>query len=339
MRIGTTFLHRRPLFCLLSLGMIFSCMTATVLHASSLTCREEGRDTIPFPRENSGATPSEHKAAKKSFAPDRIIIKFKDSLTEAADLLHGSGIPLATAAPSNGQELDELNKTFRVKSIAPLVQLPSLEKRNGKQAKTRSERKRQFAEWFERAKTRHPQRAARASKASAMPDLSHLYVLAVPEGTDILVACRSYAANPNVEYAVPSYAMELQANINDPYFSSRGSWGNSYDDMWGLKRIKADLAWNTAQGEGVVVAVVDTGLDYNHVDIAGNVWTNSDEIPDNSSDDDSNGFVDDVRGWHFDYQQSQQGAHRSYLPAQPHRQRNPCWKRLAATRQHLKRRP
>ncbi len=103
-----------------------------------------------------------------------------------------------------------------------------------------------------------------------------------------------------MEYAVPSYLIRPQSVANDPYFSSRGSWGNSVDDMWALKRIKADIAWDTAKGDGVVVAVIDTGLDYNHADIAANVWTNADEAA-NGSDDDSNGFIDDVRGWHFDY--------------------------------------
>jgi len=124
----------------------------------------------------------------------------------------------------------------------------------------------------------------------------------VAEGTDILAACKSYAANPNVEYAVPSYAMAPQSVPNDPYFSSAGSWGNSYDDMWGVQKIQSDLAWDTAQGDGIVVAVVDTGLDYNHVDIAANVWTNTAEASGTPGvDDDGNGYVDDIRGWYFDY--------------------------------------
>ncbi|MCX5714212.1 MAG: S8 family serine peptidase, partial [Candidatus Omnitrophica bacterium] len=58
----------------------------------------------------------------------------------------------------------------------------------------------------------------------------------------------------------------------DPYYSTINSWGQGYADMWGLKSIKADLTWDTTQGEGVIVAVVDTGVDYNHEDIKNNMW-------------------------------------------------------------------
>ena len=47
----------------------------------------------------------------------------------------------------------------------------------------------------------------------------------------------------------------------------------------------------------VVVAVIDTGVDYNHIDLRNNIWTNSGEIPNNGIDDDGNGYVDDVHGW------------------------------------------
>lgn len=52
-------------------------------------------------------------------------------------------------------------------------------------------------------------------------------------------------------------------------------------------------------GEGIVVAVIDTGLDTGHPDIVGNVWTNPGEIPGNGIDDDMNGFIDDIVGWDF----------------------------------------
>jgi subtilisin family serine protease len=83
---------------------------------------------------------------------------------------------------------------------------------------------------------------------------------------------------------------------NDPYYSSSNSWGQGYYDMWGLKIIDMEHAWDFSKGAGVLVAVVDSGIDYNHPDLKANMWKNSDEIPGNGIDDDHNGYVDDRYG-------------------------------------------
>ncbi|MFQ5562442.1 MAG: S8 family peptidase [Parvularculaceae bacterium] len=93
---------------------------------------------------------------------------------------------------------------------------------------------------------------------------------------------------------------------NDPYFNAEGSWGQSYPDQWALKRIGLDETSNSAwrllgrRPSPVVIAVIDTGLDWNHADISWDqIWKNAGEKPDNGIDDDGNGFVDDVIGWDF----------------------------------------
>ena len=122
------------------------------------------------------------------------------------------------------------------------------------------------------SKARFAARAARAGPRAEIPDLVHTYVFEVPAETDIAKMALEYAANPSVEYAVPDHAARTQALPDDPYLQSSGAWGQAYGDLWALGTIGAPAAWDVATGVGVVVAVVDTGLDYNHPDIVGNVW-------------------------------------------------------------------
>lgn len=71
-------------------------------------------------------------------------------------------------------------------------------------------------------------------------------------------------------------------------------------NQWGLDLVKAPEVWEQGfQGDGIIVAVIDSGVDYTHPELTGQMWTNTDEIPDNNIDDDGNGYVDDFQGWDF----------------------------------------
>ncbi|MDI6791398.1 MAG: S8 family serine peptidase [bacterium] len=119
-------------------------------------------------------------------------------------------------------------------------------------------------------------------------DLTDIYKLILPADCDLDAVAAAYQQNPLVEYAEPNYIRQTNYTPNDPFLS------------WGLTNIEAYSAWDiTAGTSDVVIAVVDTGLDWDHPDLSDNIWINPGEIPDNGVDDDGNGFVDDYRGWDF----------------------------------------
>lgn len=81
---------------------------------------------------------------------------------------------------------------------------------------------------------------------------------------------------------------EINAETHFPCMDVTGVWKDCFDP-----------AKKEAPGKGTVVAVIDTGVDYTHKDLADNIWVNEGEIPGNGIDDDSNGYVDDVHGVDF----------------------------------------
>jgi subtilisin family serine protease len=109
-----------------------------------------------------------------------------------------------------------------------------------------------------------------------------------------------YRSDPAVLYAEPNYRYRLQAIPDDAGMADL--WGLVNDGSAGIADadMDADQAWDLETGSrGIVVAVVDSGVDAKHPDLAANIWTNPGETPENGVDDDNNGYVDDLHGWDF----------------------------------------
>jgi len=114
----------------------------------------------------------------------------------------------------------------------------------------------------------------------------------VPRGLAVAAAVGGLRGARGIEFAQPNYVRKALVGPppNDPFWLD-GS-------LWGLAKIGAQQAWTsfTAGDGSVIVADIDTGVDYTHPDLAANIWRNPFEIPGNGVDDDGNGYIDDVYG-------------------------------------------
>lgn len=118
--------------------------------------------------------------------------------------------------------------------------------------------------------------------------------LRLPEGTTTAQALENLQDDPRVVYAAPNHIIEREEALD-----GKSSVPNDFDSrLWGMRQIQAPQAWAQHHGtrNGPIVAVLDTGVDEQHPDLAANLWTNLREIPGNGIDDDGNGYVDDVHG-------------------------------------------
>ena len=138
--------------------------------------------------------------------------------------------------------------------------------------------------------------------------LDRIYRMKFSNQADVTSLVQSYKQDSNVEYAQPNYVYHIaNTTPNDPLLSTQ----------YALTKIKAFQAWDTTTGSSsVIVAVVDTGVDYTHQELTANIWTNPGETgmtqsgdrcwtgspqdkSTNNCDDDNDGFVDDWRGWNY----------------------------------------
>lgn len=218
----------------------------------------------------------EEAASHLSLEPAGLIVKFKS----------GSGPRLNTCKkdPSHTglSSVDAINAKYNVKRMFPLLS-----------------------------------ESAVLSSARSFKDV---FVLRVENSADIPALEYEYEKLPNVEYAEPDYPVEFYDVPNDSLYQFQWSlnntgqnhyhtvrnWGSNNDELVLVNGVDdADIdAGEVYQNPPdktvtVIVAIIDTGVDMDHPDLADHIWTNSGELPDNGIDDDHNGYIDDMHGWDF----------------------------------------
>ncbi len=162
--------------------------------------------------------------------------------------------------------------------------------------------------------------------------LSNIYIFTMPEDVDILKVAKEFTKNTNIKYAEPNYMYYYSDVTNDPFCNVQWPLNNVGQDYPNGQNnnpspgnydcdIDAFEAWETEQGrEDIVVAVIDSGVDHTHFDIADNIWINEEEDINHNGkfdnwlwwrkkngvsgdidneDNDDNGYIDDVIGWDF----------------------------------------
>lgn len=134
---------------------------------------------------------------------------------------------------------------------------------------------------------------------------SRLHHLKLNPGVVVEDAVSKYQQSPAVEYAEPNYLYQVTMIPDDTQFTSLWGLQNTGQTVNGTVGtagvdIDAPHAWDLTTGSpDVIIGVVDSGIAYDHPDLAPNIWINTGEIPNDGIDNDGNGFIDDVNGYDF----------------------------------------
>jgi len=233
----------------------------------------------------------EAQAQQPEYVPGEILVKFKE------------GVDPQTVLQETGIDVESIG---RVHSIKPAIAQYKSDLLKEKKLEKDSKR---WWYWFRGKQYKEvPEMSdeelfedAYKQMTPARQGLYRNYKINLTESTSVEKTVAQLKDNPNVEYAEPNYKYNTFVTPNDPRFNEQWALCNTgqtggTDDA----DIDALEAWDIATGsEDIIIAIVDTGIDYNHEDLAANMLANPEEIPDNGIDDDGNGYIDDVYGYDF----------------------------------------
>lgn len=207
--------------------------------------------------------------------------------------------------------------TVEVTAELPEKDLLSLEKNNEFLPKLSKEKNNRFIIKYKDSKKKQGNQALTETLQDKLKNIKKHHNFDIITTTtetsaeDIFSELKQKKSENDIEYIQPDYKINLSSN--DTYFNMQ--WGlynqetvagSVYNTTTGTVynadiRIDANIipAWEFSQGNGITVAVIDTGIDITHEDLINNIWHNTGEIPDNGIDDDQNGYIDDFSGWNF----------------------------------------
>lgn len=208
--------------------------------------------------------------------PGRVIVKFKkassaQSVSTASSVRKSAASSTSSILSSSNAQLNQLLNKYKVskqEAITVAKVEPQAAGAVGKLS-VQSASSSSSNNTFDEVCKKYAQRCARALRGIQPPNMDDIYLLTMPDGTDTVKAAADFAQNPDIEYAQPDYIVHTSWMPSDKYLTPGPL--TSTDKLWGLKKINAPTAWDTARGDGITVAVVDTGVDVNHPDIKNNI--------------------------------------------------------------------
>lgn len=235
------------------------------------------------------------------YVRDQIIVKFSEDVAAAIEGKRAGGGSLSEL--KLGASIDKLNRKYKARKGRALF----------KNFKEKREQRKVLLKKDESELTKRERhilkRLKRADKNVKVANLAGVYAIEVDpeEGQSLEEVVEAYTKDAGVEYAELNYIVSTSATPNDPCYPLLWALHNTGDNYpsGGGGAADADIdapeAWDLYTGNSdVIVAVVDSGVDYEHRDLSDNIWTNEAELNGEVGvDDDGNGYVDDIYGYDF----------------------------------------